>query len=126
MSILDRHLRRQGRAQRRHARVMRAFDEGRLDVIYGRELTPFYGKRKYDAAYRAGVAEQLKEEFDGPSDTVECWDCQGSGEGSSSCCDDLCQDIEEGDVCMHGDGNEPCRECGGKGWLSAGPVGDDT
>lgn len=49
---------------------------------------------------------------------ADCWACGGGGEGSTTCCDDLCQDTEPGETCMHGDGNAACGECGGLGVYS--------
>lgn len=40
---------------------------------------------------------------------VTCWNCSGRG-FIVICVDDLCRNSDE---CMHGDGEEMCRECDG-------------
>lgn len=42
-----------------------------------------------------------------------CWACGGEGV-EVICCDDICHGLG---YCMHGDGDRPCPECGGEGWL---------
>lgn len=44
---------------------------------------------------------------------VTCWGCGGEGT-VVFCFDDICQG--QG-YCMHGDGDELCRDCGGEGVL---------
>ena len=55
------------------------------------------------------------DEFDGGylDYLVTCWACNGDGT-EVTCVDDICNSIG---YCMHGDGDEPCHECGGEGVL---------
>jgi hypothetical protein len=46
-------------------------------------------------------------------EAVTCWGCGGEGI-DITCMDDLCHG--QG-WCMHGDGERPCPQCGGKGVL---------
>lgn len=47
-------------------------------------------------------------------ESLGCWACGGEGI-EVICCDDICHGLG---YCMHGDGDRPCPECGGEGWLS--------